>query len=975
MNFKVSQLKSLTAGEVAVDDLIYVIDSNPTDGSVKSKKVTVGDLIDSRIYGISSSQFVLITGYYADPSWITSLDWSKITNAPSFVTSLSALTDVQLSTPLSGQALVYNGSKWVNQGIGELDTLNSVTTRGNTTTNNITVGSTFAVGDWTSRPTNVYVRAATGGADERGYYIGVGSANNGNGGSLTYNATTNFLSLKSPYNSGTIALSLEGNTNSVQFHNTSGTVVSKFVSSTGNLLIGTTTDAGYKLDVNGTARVTGDTTISTNLSVGLTSAFGRFTVRGADNSGSTRTIVVQNQSQTLIFDLYNNGKTLLNPQGSGNIIIGSTADTNAKLQVYGSITAASLLAQGVYFNNTLVAAANNDVLVGLDINPTFTNGAFTGLKNLSIRVGNSYAPYSSVAYGHGVELNTNVAIQGSLDLGGDSSVLYFWKSGARSNGGMIGETYLSPNFAHLYFGANQTKQMILASTGNLLINTTTDAGYKLDVVGSTRIAESTAGTKLTVTGIDQEDVLLVTWGGTNSIGLGSNTANNPVLRLGVIRFTAHPNGGRLQLSGATGRFGTETELKLYGSVSGTATGTMVWLGSNSDFSAAAHNPTSGTLNVVGVLQKAGPLYAAFNPASGNATFNIFNIDPVINTSGTYAGIVRGFYYNPTLTSITGTTHRAIETTSGDVIFNGGNVGIGVTPTNKLDIAYATGVTNRFISFGIRSGLTADHAEILFTNVSTGHITTTTGSLQLNPFGNSINTNFGLSILQLTASSNYGLYSPTARGLQASTNAAMGFLSANGDVNTDSFIFSGPTGARHFFKVVQNNVPYFTIMPTGNVLINTTTDSGYKLDVNGTARVNNIFYVTNSAYTGNLRIEAFANYQQRIIGAYGENITFGAGGNTMSLNAGETYFSGSLLGGGFWMQSNGNTVIGAQSTPPASALVEIRSTTKGFLQPRLTTAQILAITTPAEGLQVYNTDLHVICFYDGTGWKKVSHSNM
>jgi len=94
--------------------LIYVIDSNPTDGSVKSKKVTVGDLIDSRIYGISSSQFVLITGYYADPSWITSLDWSKITNAPSFVTSLSALTDVSLSSPVPNQLLRYNGTSWYN---------------------------------------------------------------------------------------------------------------------------------------------------------------------------------------------------------------------------------------------------------------------------------------------------------------------------------------------------------------------------------------------------------------------------------------------------------------------------------------------------------------------------------------------------------------------------------------------------------------------------------------------------------------------------------------------------------------------------------------------------------------------------------------------------------------------------------------------------------------------------------------------
>ncbi|MFY7886509.1 MAG: hypothetical protein ACOVOV_16870, partial [Dolichospermum sp.] len=35
---------------------------------------------------------------------------------------------------------------------------------------------------------------------------------------------------------------------------------------------------------------------------------------------------------------------------------------------------------------SLTAAANNDVLVGLDINPTFTNGAFTGVANYGLRV-------------------------------------------------------------------------------------------------------------------------------------------------------------------------------------------------------------------------------------------------------------------------------------------------------------------------------------------------------------------------------------------------------------------------------------------------------------------------------------------------------------------------------------------------------------------------------------------------------------
>jgi len=82
--------------------------------------------------------------FYADPSWITALSWDKLTNVPSFSTSLASLSDVQLGTLSAGEALVYNGTKWVNQSVGELDTLNSVTTRGNTTTNAITTGGLYS---------------------------------------------------------------------------------------------------------------------------------------------------------------------------------------------------------------------------------------------------------------------------------------------------------------------------------------------------------------------------------------------------------------------------------------------------------------------------------------------------------------------------------------------------------------------------------------------------------------------------------------------------------------------------------------------------------------------------------------------------------------------------------------------------------------------------------------------------------------
>ena len=58
-----------------------------------------------------------------------------------------------------------------------------------------------------------------------------------------------------------------------------------------------------------------------------------------------------------------------------------------------------------------------------------------------------------------------------------------------------------------------------------------------------------------------------------------------------------------------------------------------------------------------------------------------------------------------------------------------------------------------------------------------------------------------------------------------------------------------------------------------------------------------------------------------------------------------------------------------SAPDNSAMLDVKSTNKGLLPPRMTTSLINAIANPAEGLIVYNTSLHSLVFYNGTGWKR------
>lgn len=57
------------------------------------------------------------------------------------------------------------------------------------------------------------------------------------------------------------------------------------------------------------------------------------------------------------------------------------------------------------------------------------------------------------------------------------------------------------------------------------------------------------------------------------------------------------------------------------------------------------------------------------------------------------------------------------------------------------------------------------------------------------------------------------------------------------------------------------------------------------------------------------------------------------------------------------------------TPDSSAVLELTSTDRGFLMPRLTTTQRDSILNPSVGLQIFNLDDQCLDLYDGTGWIK------
>jgi len=72
-----------------------------------------------------------------------------------------------------------------------------------------------------------------------------------------------------------------------------------------------------------------------------------------------------------------------------------------------------------------------------------------------------------------------------------------------------------------------------------------------------------------------------------------------------------------------------------------------------------------------------------------------------------------------------------------------------------------------------------------------------------------------------------------------------------------------------------------------------------------------------------------------------------------------------------IKGTGQVGIGS-SSPAASAALDITSTSKGFLPPRMTTTQRDAINQPTAGLTIYNSSKNCIETYNGSSWTSNTH---
>lgn len=160
---------------------------------------------------------------------------------------------------------------------------------------------------------------------------------------------------------------------------------------------------------------------------------------------------------------------------------------------------------------------------------------------------------------------------------------------------------------------------------------------------------------------------------------------------------------------------------------------------------------------------------------------------------------------------------------------------------------------------------------------------------------------------------------------------------------------------------------------GNVGIGTT-GPGYSLDVTGTVRASGEIISTN------------VNQFRAIAGSYGTFLRNDGTATYLLLTAsGDQYGTWNALRPFHYNNASGNVVIGNNAlfvqhggnvgigsvTPNASAQLDVDSTTKGFLPPRMTTAQVNAIASPADGLMAYDTDTDRIRLRANGVWLSIS----
>ena len=289
----------------------------------------------------------------------------------------------------------------------------------------------------------------------------------------------------------------------------------------GNVGVNTTTNAGFRLDVNGTARVQGNVSViggsGTNLTVTASAGVGSVTATKDNNFVALRADGISgyisygvSTSGTRVLRFIGNGSEVARFFTSGNFTLqngGTFTDAGFRLDVNGTarIVGATRIDNLAGTGTRMVVADANGVMstqaLGIAGSGTLNRLAkFTAAGT----VGDSQVFDNGTNVGIGTD-SPSLLFSVLNKVGVDNDGRLFW--GSDLSGNNRGLLTWEANSARIQSGSTSTSldfaigtgdiRMRLSTNNNLLINTTTDAGFRLDVNGTGRFSGNvTVGTTL-----------------------------------------------------------------------------------------------------------------------------------------------------------------------------------------------------------------------------------------------------------------------------------------------------------------------------------------------------------------------------------------------------------------------------------------------------------------------------------------------
>jgi hypothetical protein len=332
----------------------------------------------------------------------------------------------------------------------------------------------------------------------------------------------------------------------------------------------------------------------------------------------------------------------------------------------------------------------------------------------------------------------------------------------------------------------------------------------------------------------------------------------------------------------------------------------------------------------------------------------------------------------TVTSVSGTSPITVSngTTTPSIslgIVPAADGGLGLNTSSSSGYPYVASGTWSVIT---AATLASNIGALTSANVSgsTNYVAKFTGS---NTIGNGIMYDNGssISISNTNALAPLDVLASGGRdillGGGSTTNSEIKFLGSNyfSIYNTGSYLTIAQTNA-----LSQTNTagsPLMSISSGGNVGIGTTSP-GFLLDVETSA-------VTQAKFGSGLPVYIIANspmvgfntywnggYTYGTSGAAGI-LTFSqevSGGFSFNTAASGSSGSSASMTSRLAITNTGN--VGVGTTSPAGIL-DVTSTTSGFLPPRMTDAQRLAISSPVSGMTIYNTTSGCLDYYSNGSW--------